>query len=237
MKETTKDRTDIDKLQATLARYSLALTESRWDAEDLAQEAWLKALESKTVTEHANPEAYMLRVARNAWTDTKRRRATLQRVMRPLSAIMQTVEPADESFLQTEEAFHAVMLRLPRLQRAVFMLRDVYGYSASETADRLGITEGAVKAALHRARRTLPEVKAMLVQGKLAMPKDEDLKAVLRVLASAYRSGDIESTLSLVQYDALEPTLAIGMLQSRRLRAIASPAKRNASSTTMAMAA
>lgn len=41
--------------------------------------------------------------------------------------------------------------------RAVFMLRDVEELSTDETAHILGITEGAVKVRLHRARLTLRE--------------------------------------------------------------------------------
>ena len=37
----------------------------------------------------------------------------------------------------------------------VLLLRDVYGYSVSETASILKTTEGAVKAALHRAHKEL----------------------------------------------------------------------------------
>ena len=44
---------------------------------------------------------------------------------------------------------------LPESYRSVVVLRDVYGLSGEETGDILGISPGAVKVRLHRARRRL----------------------------------------------------------------------------------
>jgi RNA polymerase sigma-70 factor (ECF subfamily) len=44
---------------------------------------------------------------------------------------------------------------LPEAYRAVVVLRDVYGMSGEETGEILGISPGAVKVRLHRARRRL----------------------------------------------------------------------------------
>jgi RNA polymerase sigma-70 factor, ECF subfamily len=44
---------------------------------------------------------------------------------------------------------------LPDAYRTVVVLRDVYGLSGEETGEILGITPGAVKVRLHRARRKL----------------------------------------------------------------------------------
>lgn len=47
------------------------------------------------------------------------------------------------------------LARLPSGQRAVVLLKDVEGWSHTEIADRLGITESAAKVRLHRAHRKL----------------------------------------------------------------------------------
>lgn len=44
---------------------------------------------------------------------------------------------------------------LPEAYRSVVVLRDVYGLSGEETGEILGISPGAVKVRLHRARRRL----------------------------------------------------------------------------------
>jgi RNA polymerase sigma-70 factor (ECF subfamily) len=46
---------------------------------------------------------------------------------------------------------------LPEGLRAVFLLRDVEGLSTEEAADALGISPGAAKVGLHRARLQLRE--------------------------------------------------------------------------------
>jgi RNA polymerase sigma-70 factor (ECF subfamily) len=47
--------------------------------------------------------------------------------------------------------------RLPPGARRVFVLHDVEGYKHEEIADMLGVTSGATKAQLHRARLLLRE--------------------------------------------------------------------------------
>lgn len=44
----------MELLQSSLIRYCLSLTESRWDAEDLAQDTWVKALAAFNSLSHTN---------------------------------------------------------------------------------------------------------------------------------------------------------------------------------------
>ena len=60
-----------------------------------------------------------------------------------------TLQPGD--FLDLEHA----MTRLPPGARRVFTLHDVEGYKHEEIAEMLGVTTGATKAQLHRARLLL----------------------------------------------------------------------------------
>ena len=50
------------------------------------------------------------------------------------------------------EAALAVFVTLPPVQRSALVLKDVLGHSLEETAATMGLTVGAVKAALVRAR-------------------------------------------------------------------------------------
>jgi RNA polymerase sigma-70 factor, ECF subfamily len=54
---------------------------------------------------------------------------------------------------------------LPEIYRNVVLLRDVEEMSVCETAAALGITEGAVKVRLHRARAMLQKALATKLQG------------------------------------------------------------------------
>ena len=205
---------DVEQLHTTLKRYCLSLTASHWEADDLAQDSWLKAINSSQSLDHLNLEAYLLRIAKNTWIDRTRRQSTLTRILKteqPRAAL------PDTGNLEIESAFQALITHLSPLQRAVFLLRDVFGYSIAETAGRLETTEGAVKAALHRARQSLPTVKDDMEKG-LPLSEDESLKTYLAWLASAYQSGDVAALLALVQRNEMEPAMAIGVLRNRRIQ-------------------
>lgn len=212
------DRADMDKqslqeLGTALHRYCLSLTRSAFDAEDLAQETWTKALGYSKFTLSPNPEALLLRIAKNTWIDAARRKGSL------LRALERSETPADSALTpaaqgdrtEIELAFQALIKHLSPLQRTAFVLRDVLGYSAAETAGTLSTTEGAVKAALHRARLALSRVREELAENEgPALPPDADYRAYLRALAHAYEQGQIPLMLELLRQEtAAEVTVAV----------------------------
>ncbi|SFL60026.1 RNA polymerase sigma-70 factor, ECF subfamily [Paenibacillus sp. 1_12] len=203
--------TNWEQLQMTVKRYCLSITGSSWDAEDLAQDTWLKARPILQETGHANPEAYLLRIAKNTWIDQLRRSRSLSFILKQEQSM--TVMP-DHGALEMETAFLALIKHMSALQRTVFLLRDVLGYSIIETAQMLHTTEGAIKAALHRARQSLGAVRSDLEQGVLALPEAESSKALLRMLVAAYQLGDIAVLVELAQRDQLEPAVAIGIARN-----------------------
>jgi RNA polymerase sigma-70 factor (ECF subfamily) len=212
----------VEQLQPALRKYCLSLAESPWDAEDLAQEAWLRALRSPSFDSHPNPEALLLRVAKNAWVDRGRRSARLSRMLK--EARPSATMPDDGSF-EIEAAFRALIMHLTGQQRAAFVLRDVLGYTSKEAAFLLGTTEGALKAVLHRARHRLLLVRQELEQGDAWRSDEEEpgLKAYLKLIASAYQAGDTRAMLALVQRIEAAPSAAIGILHSGRPQSVPSP--------------
>lgn len=203
------DESTIHALQSALLRYCLTLTQSPCDADDLAQDTWVKALDYMNLHSHPNPEALLLRIAKNTWIDIMRRKATLARVLEIEQC--RTEEAHAHSSFEIEAAFQALREHLSPLQQAVFLLRDVFGHSAAEAADILDTTEGAVKAALHRARQALADVRHELLQADgPATPQNTDLQITLTRLAAAYEHGEINELMELVLADeSLEPIMAI----------------------------
>jgi len=63
----------------------------------------------------------------------------------------------EEALLSKEsrEKMMEALEKIPPEYRAVFILRDMEGFSNAETGESLGISVAAVKSRLHRARLTL----------------------------------------------------------------------------------
>lgn len=58
---------------------------------------------------------------------------------------------------ETKRCLQSVVESLPPTYREAYLLREVEGFSAEETADRLDLTVAAVKSRLHRARAMVRE--------------------------------------------------------------------------------
>lgn len=209
----------VEQLQAMLNRYCLSITGSHWEADDLAQDTWLKAIGILLGSGHRNPEAFLLRIAKNTWIDQTRRKTVLARIEK-----LERCEAAlpDSGSFEIETAFHALLIHLSPLQRTVFLLRDVFHYSIAEAAHLLQTSEGAVKAALHRARQSLEAVKDDLRTNILPVPEEESLKELLQALAAAYHAGDIATLVQLAARGDVEPVVAIGIVQNRMLQQLRS---------------
>ncbi|MFD2611072.1 sigma-70 family RNA polymerase sigma factor [Paenibacillus gansuensis] len=208
------------KSYLALKRYCLSLTKTSWDAEDLAQNAWLKAYAYLKQTPSDLPEALMIRMAKHSWIDQVRRQNVLKRVLHKHETEAKTVQQTEAGVSsELEILFHGLIRHLSPLQRGVFLLRDVFSYSAAETALRLGTSTGAVKAALHRARQALPLVRKEWETGSLPAAKDEDTKSFIRALASAYTNGHIQSLVTLVMNDGVDAAAAVTRVQQEASQA------------------
>jgi len=161
----TSHPTDLGKLQSAMIEYCRTLTENRWDAEDLFQETWSKALGKAKLEGHANPQALLMRIAKTTWIDRCRKRKVAgahERRERSAGEPPGRLSPNPAERLELEPVFQALINHLTPKQRAVFMLKDVFDFTIPETAEMLNMTEGAAKAALHRARGALENVRREL---------------------------------------------------------------------------
>ncbi|WP_018758193.1 RNA polymerase sigma factor [Paenibacillus terrigena] len=225
----------VDQLQIVLRRYCLSITNSLDDADDLVQDTWVKALSASPGLTHLNPEALLLRIAKNTWIDQMRRRTHLNRIMEQLQ--LEPILYPDHGRLEVEAAFHHLMTHLSPRQRTVFLLRDVLGYSISEASQIMMTSEGAVKAALHRARQTLADIKE---EKKIdsAVTEDHIAKEQIERLASTYLDGDIGTLIQLIQKNNMESVAMIGLIQNKMMqRSSTVQAGRSKSHTSMMMAA
>jgi len=79
-----------------------------------------------------------------------------------------------EAFLEKElvETLNKAVNELPEKYRAIFLLRDVEGFSTQRAAEVLGISESAAKSRLHRARMYLREFLEKTLDGKSTLKNE-----------------------------------------------------------------
>lgn len=176
-----------EPLRPELYRYCRHLTQSPWDAEDLAQNTMARAFVTLGRLGQAppNPRAWLFRVASNAWIDEMRKARELVHSAAARPEPTATQEPRAQ-----REAAGTLIGRLSPQERAAVVLKDVFDLSLEEVAEALSTTPGAVKAALHRGR------------GKLVEPEPEDVRvpvpAVLDAFCQAFNGRDVERLTALL---------------------------------------
>jgi RNA polymerase sigma-70 factor (ECF subfamily) len=102
-----------------------------------------------------------------------------------------------------ELAFIAALQHLPAQQRAVLVLRDVLGFSATEAATVLETTPTSVRSALQRARQTIrARLPSQSQQEAMRSLGDRRLRALAQRLTDALEAGQVEVIVGLLAEDA-----------------------------------
>jgi RNA polymerase sigma-70 factor (ECF subfamily) len=124
------------------------------DAQDLAQETFLKAIGARgSFREGTNLRAWLARIASNAFLDMRRRRKTAKAA--PLEVEVPVELPDAAQGGEIRELVAAAIGRLDDTQRAVFLLRTQEDLSFREIAETLGTTEETARWHMMQARRKL----------------------------------------------------------------------------------
>lgn len=156
---------DADAFMALLAphlpralRLARRLLGHAQDAEDLVQDATLRALERLDAYDAARPFApWFLRLLFRLGLNSREARSL--RTYEPLDVADVHPAPGDAATAgeaaEFRAAFAAAMATLPARQRTILLLYDVDGHSGAEIATLLGITPETVRWHLHTARKAL----------------------------------------------------------------------------------
>lgn len=141
------------KEYAGVVALAYALSGNRHAAEDLAQDAFLAAHRRwDEISGYDHPLGWVRRVAANMSASFVRRRVAEARALVRFAARRQTVvAPLDE---RDDEYWRAVR-SLPLRQAQVVALHYLFDLSVVDVAATLEISEGTVKAHLHKARAAL----------------------------------------------------------------------------------
>jgi RNA polymerase sigma-70 factor (sigma-E family) len=136
----------------SLLRFAYSLTGDRGRAEDLVQDALVKAYrrwDGDVALDR--PEAYVRRIIVNTFLSWHRRRSNREI---PRTVPDRAVDDTTDAFVQRDLVWH-LLARLPRRQRAVLVLRYYEGLPDVEIAALLGCAEGTVRSLATRAFQVL----------------------------------------------------------------------------------
>ena len=136
-------------------RYILARTGNPYDAEDLAEEVFMKVLEAieRFQWREAPFSAWLFRIAHNALISQRRKDGVRGR-SGPLSDGLALDAQSPDDMVENRLALNQIMeaaRKLPEAQRQVITLRFSAGLSVAETARAMNKGEGNVKVIQHKA--------------------------------------------------------------------------------------
>jgi len=189
------------------------------EAEDAVQETFLRAWRSRDSFDGSSMfRAWLYRIATNVCLDMIRRNSRRLTSMHSFAEVpwlqpypdrlLDEVAPSDDQpdavVVERETielAFLAAMQLLPPRQRAALIVRDVLGWTASETASLLDTSVAAANSALQRARATMQEhLPARRAEWSAGEPTDEE-RALLASFIDAHERGDAALAVSIASQD------------------------------------
>jgi RNA polymerase sigma-70 factor, ECF subfamily len=192
---------------------------SAMEAEDMVQEAYLRYRDTPPETIRAT-KAFLCAIVTRLCLDTlKSAREKRERYVGPwLPAPLLTDESAfsdygapddrQEAYESISMAFLVLLESLTPVERAVFLLREVFDYDYPEIAAVIGKEEAACRQLLHRARQRVSERRPRFSSSQ------EEHRQILERFIQATVAGDVDGLMSLLAEDVVSYSDGGGKAQS-----------------------
>ena len=161
----------VEENQNQIYNLALRMLNNAQEAEDVLQETFLSAFKALPGFEgRSSLSTWLYRIASNAsLMRLRKKQPDTVSIDEPLTLEEGDMVPRqlvdwsgipEEILLSGEsrQVMDAAVAELPEALRVVFILRDIEGLSTQETGEVVGLSEGAVKTRLHRARLQLREM-------------------------------------------------------------------------------
>lgn len=185
------------------------------DAEDVAQDVWLRAA-GADLEKVDDLRAWLVTVAaRRSYDILKSARMRRDAYLGPwLPEPLLTGPDASEPVLVDESVSSAILLIMEELsppERVAFVLHDVFGIEFGRIADVLEVSVPSARQLASRARRRVAKAK----QSTPSVSKAER-RRVLATFRAAYESGDMAGLVRLLHPDAVYVTDGGGKISAAR---------------------
>jgi RNA polymerase sigma-70 factor (TIGR02957 family) len=196
---TDLDQQAFDNHRNLLFSVAYRILGSAADAEDAVQDAWLK-WSAADRSQVADPKAYLARIVSNLalqrLRSTRHQRETYVGPWLP-EPILTSGDTADAvtDAESVSMAMLVVLETLSPLERAVFVLKEVFDFSHAEIAEAVERSEAAVRQAAHRARE---HVRAR--RPRFTADRSRQREVTDRFFAAA-TGGDINTLMDLLSPD------------------------------------
>jgi RNA polymerase sigma factor (sigma-70 family) len=187
----------VGELRPELHRYCARMTGSVFDGEDIVQAAMAKAYYALSqMTEPPVLRPWLFGIAHNTAMDFLRRYD--RKHVDVVSEVPDHAELEDAGVdPELVEAALTIFVQLPPVQRSALILKDVLGHSLEDVATTLGISVGAVKGALSRARANVsPKVISASAQNADSFSAEE--LANLKRYADLFNARDWDGLRALL---------------------------------------
>lgn len=132
------------------------ITGNQFDAEDVVQEAFVKAFKKiRTLKQASLFGGWLKQIVINESISLVRKQKRLKQAFESLETIAELgEEPSFEANVPMQQVMNAI-LALPEGARVVFTLRAIEDYSFKEIAGMTGLTENNCKVQYHRSKKIL----------------------------------------------------------------------------------
>lgn len=196
MMHTDQRTVDFQAERSRLLRLAYRMLGSLSDAEDVVQDAWLRW--ERTEVEVAFPTTYLTRIVTRLCIDRqKSARAQRETYVGPWlpDPLLGSVEPDDTFADDITVTLMLAMERLSPLERAAFLLHDVFDVSLPEVAVTLGREPAAVRQLASRARKHVRTARPRFAVEALEADR------IARAFFVAARDGDTAQLAGLLAKD------------------------------------
>jgi len=150
--------TDFEALYQKYAqdvfRFALFLSGNRADAEDIASETFVRAWNAPDGIRQSTVKAYLLVIARNCYLQGLRRSARNSPLDEDFADPRQAPQDSAEQRGELEQVMRDLQ-QLPEVDRTALLMSAAEEMSYEQIAETLGLSLGAVKTKIHRARLKL----------------------------------------------------------------------------------